>query len=241
MNAPFKAVSGLFLFAFFFQVASVRTYGQTTFPDPDIKVHKIHTGDLELTGDTSLLLEHTHLRVNGNVILKDSAEIIMHQSILELTGFNHSIKLLDNTLLQADTSIFGGADAADEIDASKAEMLKGGNLITDAKSKLVLNNCFSQTQSFMGNSVVIIKNSWLVKEPLGIVHIEGHADVIIEDSYIGAVFLDLPTENPITIDSLFPGYLENWSAKEKIDSGLAYDMVLRRCHLSESRTCKLYR
>lgn len=234
MNAIFKAVSRLFITASLLQVAPVQIYGQAAFPDPDIKFHKIHEGDLELTGSTSLLLEHTHLRVSGNVILKDSAKIIMRQSILELTGFNPSIYLLDNTELQADTSIFGGADAADEIDASKAEMLKGGNLLADLNAKLVLNNCFSQTQTFMGNSVVIIKNSYLVKEPLGIVHIEANANVLIEDSYIGAIYLDLPPDISITIDSLFPGYLENWSAKENIDSNLSFDMVLRRCHLSEN-------
>jgi hypothetical protein len=234
MNAIFKAVPWLFLTAFFLQVASLKVYSQPAFPDPDIKFQKVHEGDLELTGDTFLLLEHTHLRVSGNVILKDSAEINMRQSILELTGFNTSIFLLDNTVLQADTSIFGGADAADEIDASKAEMLKGGNLLADLNAKLILNNCFSQTQTFMGNSVVIIKNSYLVKEPLGIVHVEANANVLIEDSYIGAIYLDLPPDISISIDSLFPGYLEKWSAKEKIDSNLSFDMVLRRCHLSEN-------
>ena len=182
----------------------------------------------------SMLLENTHLVVSGNVILKDSAQIILRQSILELTGFNSSIFLLDEAVLQADTSIIGGADAADEIDASKAEMLKGGNLLADFNSKLIMNNCFSQTQSFMGNSIVDIKNSYLVQEPLGIVHIEANADVLIEDSYIGAIYLDLPPGNPLTIDSLYPGYLEYWSAREKIDSNLTFNLVLQRCVLSEN-------
>ena len=234
MNAIHKLSSNLFIVAFILQFASTQIYCQPAFPNPDIQIQQVHEGDLELTGDTSILLENTHLIVSGNVILKDSAQLIMRQSILELTGFNSTIYLLDEAVLHADTSIFGGANAADEIDASQAEMLKGSNLLADVNSSLILNNCFSQTQTFMGNSVVVIKNSYLVKEPLGIVHVEANADVFIEDSYIGAIYLDLPPGKPITIDSLYPGYLEYWSAREKIDSSLMFNLVLQRCDLSEN-------
>ena len=71
-------------------------------------------------------------------------------------------------------------------------------------------------------------DNWLVLEPLGIVHVEGMADVLIEDSYVGAFWIDIPGNIPVVIDSLQYGYFDYWSARESISDSLSYNLVLRR-------------
>ena len=126
---------------------------QPEFPNPDIQFNQTHDGDLKLTGNQVMTIENTHIVVGGDVILQDASKLILRQSILESPGH---IYLRDSAFLQADTTIFGGANASEGIDPAEAEMFKGGILYADFQSRVEMNNCFSQTQFFMGKSKVII-------------------------------------------------------------------------------------
>lgn len=210
---------------------------QPGFPNPDIQSQQTHEGDLILTGNQTMTIENTAYKVNGNIMLQDSSQLIIRQSIVETLGDigrSGDILLQGFSLLKADTTIFGGLDLTQGIDPSEVEMIKSGNIVTDANSKLIMNNCFSLTQSFMGNSKVTVRNSYLVQEPLGLVHVEGNADVLFEDSFVGALFLPIPDYVPIVIDSLQPGYLEYWSLRERISDVFSYNLVLRRTEVMEN-------
>jgi hypothetical protein len=225
------AFTGAFWIISLFFFAPHISKAQPEFPNPDIQFQQTHEGDLELTGNQMMTIENTHVIVSGDVILRDASKLILRQSILESPGH---IFLRDSAFLQADTTIFGGANAFEEIDPSKAEMFKGGILYADFHSRVEMNNCFSQTQFFMGNSRITIKNSYLEKEPLGLMHAEGSTDILIEDSYVGAILLEIPVGEPILIDSLFPGYFEYWSIHEEISDKIPYNLILRRTELSEN-------
>ena len=210
---------------------------QTDFPNPTILTTLEHDSDLVLTGNQVMTIENTHLKVDGSITLQDSSQLIIRQSVIELLGDpgkKRSIWLRDSSALLADTVIFGGLDLTTGIDPSAAEAIKPGDILADHDSRLVMNNCFSLLQSFLGNSEVTIRHSYLVQEPLGLVHVEGNADVLVEDSYVGAFFIGIPDSTPIVIDSLIPGYFEYWSARESIYDGLAYNLVLKRTEVMEN-------
>ncbi len=204
---------------------------QPEFPNPDIQYYLTHDGDLVIEGNQTMIIENTYYLIKGDLILKDSAQLIIRQSTIELTdtlGITRSIQLQGNSSLRSDTVIFGGMDIIQGIDPSQVEMLKPGDIMTYDTSTLVLNNCFSMNHQFMGNSDIFIRNSYLMQEPLGLIHVEGTANVLIEDSYVGAIFIGVPDYVPIIIDSLRPGYLEYWSARESISESLDYNLVMRR-------------
>lgn len=226
-----KQVSQLVLgSALFFLSHACLVYAQPQFPDPAVHHHQTHDGDLILKGNDVLILENTNYKVNGSIVLQDSAKLVIRQSIIELlgeAGEGQAIHVRGSSILQADTTIFGGDALTGSIDPGETERLKAGDILADDNAQLVLNNCFSLLQTFLGNSTVTIRNSYLMKEPLGAVHVEGNADVLIEDSYVGALFLEIPNDLPVVIDSLRPGFLEYWSAREQISDSLTYNLVLR--------------
>jgi hypothetical protein len=210
---------------------------QPEFPDPEILYEQTHEGDLILTGDDTMVIENTSYTINGDLLLQDSSQLIIRQSIVDLTseqGSERFIRLLGSSFMQADTTIFGGMDLSAGIKPSEVEMLKPSYLITDDSSKLILDNCFNLTQQFMGESEVTVRNSYLMQEPLGLLHVEGTAEVLIEDSYVGAIFIAIPNHVPTVIDSLIPGFQEYWSAKESISDSLAYSLILRRTVVMEN-------
>jgi hypothetical protein len=212
-------------------------YAQTSFPNPDILTISKHDGDLVLTGNQVITIQNTHYQVDGSITLHDNSQLIIRQSIIELLGDpgkKRSIWLGDSSSLIADTTIFGGLDLTSGIDPSEVELIKPGDILADHDSRLILNNCFSLLQSFMGNSEVIIRNSYLVQEPLGLVQVEGNTNVLIEDCYVGAFFISIPDSIPIAIDSLIPGYFEYWSVKESISDSLTYDLILKRTEVMEN-------
>ncbi len=218
-----------------FQVRSIQA--QTTFPNPNIQKQLTLEGDLILTGSQTMTIENTSYIINGDVVLKDSSQLIIRQSIIDLSdkpGSERFIRLLGSSFLQADTTIFGGLDLTQGINPSEVEMLKPGYLITENNSKLILNNCFSLNQQYQGNSEVTIRHSYLFQEPLGLIHVEGTAEVLIEDSYVGAIFIAIPHNVPVVIDSLRPGYQEYWVAKESISDSLDYNLVLRRTVVADN-------
>ena len=189
-------------------ISAIRSiHAQPAFPNPDIQINQTHEGNLVLTGNQTMTIENTHYKVNGSIFLKDSSKLIIRQSVIELLGEpgeGHAIRLQDSSILQADTTIFGGADLTGVINASQVESIKIADILTDHNSQLIMNNCFSLLQTFMGDSRVTIRNSYLWQEPLGLVHVEGTADVLFEDSYIGAFFIAIPDNVPVVIDSLQP-------------------------------------
>jgi len=210
---------------------------QPEFPNPDIQNQQTYEGDLILKNNDVMTIENTYYKIKGKIILQDSSRLIIRQSVIDLlgkAGEPRAISLQNSSLLQADTTIFGGIDVTEGIDPSQAEMLKSGDILTGHNSQLIMNNCFSIVQTFGGNSTVTIRNSYLVQEPLGLVHVEGNADVLFEDSFIGALFLPIPDNVPVVIDSLQPGYFEYWSAREEISEMLSYNLVLRRTEVMEN-------
>jgi parallel beta-helix repeat protein len=218
-----------------FHVRSIQA--QTTFPNPNILYQQTHEGDLILTGNQTMIIENTSYIINGDVMLQDSSQLIIRQSIIDLSdkpGSERFIRLQGSSFLQADTTIFGGLDLTQGIDPSEVEMLKPGYLITENNSKLILNNCFSLNQQYQGNSEVTIHSSYLFQEPLGLIHVEGTAEVLIEDSYVGAIFIAIPHNVPVVIDSLRPGLQEYWSSKESISDSLKYNLVLRRTVVADN-------
>jgi hypothetical protein len=218
-----------------FHIRSIQA--QPEFPNPNILYEQTHEGDLILTGSQTMIIENTYYIINGDIVLQDSSQLFIRQSIIDLSdkpGGGRFVRLQGSSILTADTTIFGGMDLTQEIDPSEVEMLKPGYIITENNSKLILNNCFSLTQTFMGNSEVTIRNSYLMEGPLGLVHVEGTADVLVEDSFVGAFFIAIPENIPVVIDSLLPGYLEYWSAKESISDSLTYNIVLHRTEISEN-------
>ena len=219
-----------------FHIQSIQA--QTTFPNPDIQNQQTHDGDLILTGGQTMTIENTHYLIKGNVFLQDSSQLLIRQSIIELEdslgGSRVAVILTDSSFLQADTVIFGGLDMTQGIDPSEVEMIKSSGIGTNDNSQLIFNNCYSLMHTFMGDSKVTIRNSYLVQEPLGLVHVEGAANVLFEDSYVGAFFIATPLDIPVTIDSLLPGYIEYLSVKESISESLTYNLVLRRTVVSEN-------
>jgi hypothetical protein len=139
-------------------------HAQPAFPNPNIQKNQSHEGDLVLTGNQTMTIENTHFKVNGSIFLKDSSKLIVRQSVIELLGEpgeGHAIRLQDSSILQADTTIFGGLDLTGDIDPSEVELIKLGDILTDQNSQLIMHNCFSLLQTFMGNSRVTIRNSYL--------------------------------------------------------------------------------
>jgi parallel beta-helix repeat protein len=233
MSYPYKQRIGVYLaIPVLLLLFHAKSFAQPEFPEPLILDVQTHEGDLVLSGTQELQLNNIHFIVSGNIIIRDRAKLLMRQSILEFSGH---FSLLDSSYVKADTCILGGANASAGIDVAEAERMKGGILSADFHSWLEMNNCFSQTQFFMGKSTVRIKNSFLEQEPLGLVHAEGHCDVLIEDSRIGALHLEIPDETPIQIDSLLPGYLESWSIQEEISPQIPYQLVLKRTHLASNQ------
>ncbi len=228
-SKSFCILISMFTFVLFSHFGSINA--QPAFPNPDIQKNQSHEGDLVLTGNQTMTIENTHYKVNGSIFLYDSSKLIIRHSVIELSGGpaeGNGIRCRDSSILQADTTIFGGADLTGIIDASQVESIKIGDIWTEHNSKLTMNNCFSLSQTFMGNSRVIIRNSYFWQEPLGLVHVEGTADVLIQDSLVGAFFIPIPDNIHVTIDSLLTGYLEYWSAKESISDSLTFNLVLRR-------------
>lgn len=213
---------------------------QPTFPNPQITKNETIQGDLILTNQEVRTIENTHLKVFGKIILQDNSQLIIRQSIIEVETKDDAdavssgtIEVLNRAILKADTTIFGSV-AEGGIDPSQAESLKSGNLIGAGQSQIHLNNCFSQTQSFFGEAKVVMKNSFLIQEPLGLIHVEHQVDILLEDCKIGAILIDLPATIEYDIDSLVPGYFEYWSAREKISDELPYQLVMRRCTLNDN-------
>ncbi|MDH3650845.1 MAG: hypothetical protein OEQ53_14260 [Saprospiraceae bacterium] len=211
---------------------------QNSFPNPDIQHTEILTSDLFIDSNAVYTIEHTHLKIDGAIRLGSQAQLIIRQSIIEHMGdpgSGQGLFLQDSSSLTADTVIFGGIDLSGNIDPSQVETLKGGDIIAADHSKVKMNHCFSLIQTFLGNCEVTIRNSYLWKEPLGLVHVEGNAKALFEDSFIGAIFIGLPEQIPLTIDSLHPGYFEYWSAQEMISEHLTYEIVLRRTEVMENK------
>jgi hypothetical protein len=213
---------------------------QQALPSPQITKNETVEGNLIIGGDEVRKIENTHLKVLGRIIVQDSSQLIVRQSIIELEDkgdfgavSSGTIEVKDSGILRADTTIFG-AVAAGGIDPAQAEFLKSGDLIGRGNSQVYLNYCFSQTQSFFERATAIIKNSLLIQEPLGIIHVEHDVDVTLEDCEIGAIFLDLPPSVTYYIDGLVPGYHNYWSARESISEELPYELVMRRCTLNDN-------
>lgn len=219
----------------FFAIISI--FSQPAFPNPDIQQNQSHEGDLILNGDQIMTIQNTHFKVNGSIFLYDSSKLIIRHSVIELMGERgdgNIIYLQDSSVLSADTTIFGGADLTGVIDASQVESIKISDIITDHNSQLTMNNCFSLMQTFMGDSRVIIRNSYFWQEPLGLVHAEGNSDVLFEDCIVGAFFIAIPDNVPVVIDSLRPGYFDHWSVKDRISDSISYNLVLRRTVVQEN-------
>ena len=217
-----------------------KSLAQTTFPNPKITKNETIQGDLILTNKEVRTIQNTHLKVLGKIIVGDSSQLIIRQSIVEVDDPKNfgavasgSIEVIHWGRLLADTTIFG-AVAVGGVDPADAESLKSGDLIGAGNSQVWLNHCFSQTQGFFGHATAVIKNSYLIQEPLGLIHAEQQCNVTLEDCEIGAIFLDLPESIEYNIDSLVPGYHEYWSAREFISDQLPYQLIMRRCTLNDN-------
>ena len=213
---------------------------QPTIPNPVILKNETITGNLILTNQEIRRIEHTHLKVQGKIVVQDSSQLIIRQSIIELDDPKNfggvgsgTIEVIHWGQLRADTTIFGAATIGD-VDPAQAESLKSGDIVGAQNSQIWLNHCFSQTQGFFGYSTAVIKNSVLIQEPLGLIHVEEQSNVTLEDCEIGAIFLDMPHTIEYNIDSLVPGYHEYWSAHESISDQLPYQLVMRRCILNDN-------
>ena len=223
-----------------FIVSCTSVYAQPNFPNPQILKNETLDGDLILTDREVRKIEHTHLKILGKVIVQDSSQLIIRHSIIELDDPNNfggvssgTIEVIHWGQLKADTTIFG-AVLEGGVDPSQAESLKSADIVGAHNSQVTLNNCFSQTQGFYGHSSAHITNSYLIQEPLGLIHVEEQSNVTLEDCEIGAIFLDMPETLEYNIDSLVPGYLEYWSAHESISDQLPYQLIMRRCILNDN-------
>lgn len=206
-----------------------------TFPEPDIDTTITFNGDLILDSSQLMTIENTHFIVNGQIFLKDSAQLIVRQSMIEI---NHhptaSIHISEKARLEADTTIFGGTGLLGGVDPSEVEMFEWQDISVFGQGHVDMQNCFSLIQTFGGNSTAVIRDSYLLQEPLGLIHAEGQTVVLIEDSYVGAIFIDVPREVPISIDNLVPGYFEHWSLRENFSDSLGYDIILNRSELNDN-------
>lgn len=203
------------------------------FPQPDIQ-NNVTLNELNLTGNQVMTIENTNLTVNGQIYLQDNSELIVRQSIINIRHHPGRIILMSGSaILQAETTIFGEMGLVGDI-----EELEGSKEAVDISvadnAKLFMNNSFVILVSFLGNATGDIRNSYVFQEPLGVVHVEQGANVYVEDSILGSVFLDIPPEIPLTIDGLQPGYLGHWSVHENISSSLPFNIVLNRTEIKEN-------
>jgi hypothetical protein len=202
-------------------------------PQPDIQNNVTLNEDLNLTGNQMMTIENTNFTVNGQIYLQDNSQLTVRQSIINIRHHpGRTIWISGSAFLQAETTIFGEMGLA--IDIAELETQKGVDILVADSAKLSMNNSFVIVVSFVGNATGDIHNSYVFKEPLGVVHVEQEANVYVEDSILGSVFLDIPREIPLTIDGLQPGYLEHWSVHENISSSLPYNIVLNRTEIKEN-------
>lgn len=203
-----------------FFVLVVHGFAQPQFPQPDIRREEIHEGDLVLSGNQVMTIEHTKFTVNGNIYLSGDSQLIIRQSIVEINHYpREEIFVSDSATLRADTTIF-------------REFIHSG---FDGRAKLFMNNSFLiNLISLGGEAQAVIRNSYIFQEPFGLVQAGAQADVLIEDSIVGAIGLFFPAHVSVTIDSLRPGYFEHWSAKEIISGSLDFNIVLNRTEIKDN-------
>ena len=100
----------------FFQIHSLQA--QTTFPNPDIQKQLKHEGDLILTGSQIMTIENTNYIINGSIILKDSSQLFIRQSIIDLkggfgeVGAGIVIRIEGNAFLHADGGLCRRSETA---------------------------------------------------------------------------------------------------------------------------------
>ena len=147
---PFSQLILLLVIIVFSHVQLI--YAQPGFPNPNILYQQTHEGDLILTGSQTMTIENTYYLIKGNVILQDSSQLFIRQSIIELVdslgGTRVAVKLMDSSFLQADTVIFGGLDITQGIDPSEVELIKSSGIGTENNSQLIYNNCYSCLYTF---------------------------------------------------------------------------------------------
>ena len=156
-------IMGIALFSHFPSI-----HAQSAFPNPDIQKNQSHEGDLILTGDQTMIIENTHYKVNGSIFLYDSSKLIIRHSVIELSGGpaeGNGIRCRDSSMLQADTTIFGGATLTGVIDASQIESIKIGDIWTEHNSRLTMNNCFSLSQTFFVVSQHLLRHTLVCNCP----------------------------------------------------------------------------
>ena len=195
-------------------------FAQPALPAPDIRSTEVREGDLVLSGHDVMHLEHTHLTINGTIRLSDSARLVIRQSIIEINHYPRQEIFVSGTAsLEADTTEF-----RDFIHAYFSH-----------RSQLRFRNClFVNLLQFNHGSSGSITDSWIFREPFGLIQLGSSANVEVHNSVCGAFGLEIPGDVPVRIDSLRPGFFERWSARDRISPQLSCTLVLDHCEVKDN-------
>ena len=189
-------------------------------PQPLILQTETIQGDLVLSGSQVKTVQNTHLIVNGTIYLSGNAQLIAHQSIIEIIHYpRQELFANDSALVQADTTLFESFIHSTFND----------------KTRLVMNNCFLINLIALNSSAqATIRNSTIFQDRFGLVQAEGQSSALIENSVVGAIGLFIPSTPAVTIDSLRPGYFTHWSAQEKISTQLGFNITLNNTEVKDN-------
>ncbi|OGY43525.1 MAG: hypothetical protein A2731_03795 [Candidatus Buchananbacteria bacterium RIFCSPHIGHO2_01_FULL_39_8] len=196
-----------------------------------------HKGDLTLEGRDFLVLKKGKFEQFGNIYLKDRSKLIIRDSTFKITRYQ---RLLNHW------GIYLEGKASLEIENSKLTpgedpVSREGTLFVieaGGKSTVTMKNSPTQIHLFTisDNAKGVVEDSEIVFEIGGLVSAHGSGEVIVRNSKIGAVNLDIPNGATFEASGLKTGFFEKWNLHQDAKvSGINYDITLINTELVKDK------
>ena len=193
---------------------------------PDV----VHTGDLVISGNETMIIEDTNYFQQGNIYINDEAKLIIRNSQFMLSRgdvptIHTYIFVSEKASLEIENSTIFPYQPPDEMGALVVIRVQdSGNVsIIDSPTSIHLLEVYNSARLSMINSEMVFEIGGLLQV--------GGGNTRLVNSTIGAIGLTVPANSHLNISGIESGvYLESWDIHDIIPD-VNYDLVLESTYI----------
>ena len=188
----------------------------------------VHTGDLVISGNETMVIEDTEYFQQGNIYINDEAKLIIRNSQFmlgrgDVPTIHTYIFVSEKASLEIENSTIFPYQPPDEMGALVVIRNSGNVTITDSPTSIHLLEVHDGAQLTMIDSEMVFEIG-------GLLQVAGGNSKLV-NSTIGAVALTVPANSHLNVSEMKSGvYLESWDIHDIIPD-VNYNLVLEKTHI----------
>ncbi|MHA2172110.1 MAG: hypothetical protein ACXAB7_19740 [Candidatus Kariarchaeaceae archaeon] len=191
---------------------------------PDV----VHTGDLMLNGNETLVIDNLNYFQQGNIFINNEAKLVINNSQFMLgrgvvPTIHTYIFVSEKASLEIENSTIFPHQPENDMGALVVIRNSGNVSITNSPTSIHL------LEVYEGAHLIMI-NSEMVFEIGGLLQVAG-GNIKVSNSTLGAIGLTVPANSHLNISGITSGiYLESWDIHDIIPD-INYDLILEKTYI----------